>query len=232
MASTVKIRRTSCLHLIINCTNDKKCACTYVCFFPYLGTYMQKHILHQNWRKKSFPFGVCILGKGNVLSQAVLHFSSLLFVLQNKPKKVTAQQRAVRTSSQNHHIFPLSPPFHALSSTIPSSPPAPTGLPAGLLTSQVPMCHPLGCSPCVEPFSGKQRLSPPCPPPCPPINPAFGSGQAVAVKNCNISCNSSEGAVPAIQATCPRKVGIAVGITKSLCGQKSNDLSIQLQPCC
>lgn len=35
MAFTVKIRRTACLQLIVNCTKDKKCACTCVCFFPY-----------------------------------------------------------------------------------------------------------------------------------------------------------------------------------------------------
>lgn len=149
MASTVKIRRTFCLYLIINCISDKKCACTCVCSFPYQGTLVQKHILHQNWRKKAFPFGACNLGKVNLLSQAILHFASLFRINQ---KKATAQG-AISTNNQNHHVFHFFLSFMPSPHSSPPSPPAQTGLPASSLTSQIPVC-----SPCVEPSARKQQL--------------------------------------------------------------------------
>lgn len=48
----------------------------YMCLLLSIpGTsYAEPHSLHQNWRK-AFPFGICSLGKSNLLSQAaVLHF--------------------------------------------------------------------------------------------------------------------------------------------------------------
>lgn len=147
MASTVKLR-TACLHIIINCTNDKKCACTCACFFPYLRTFMQKDILHQNGRKKAFPFGVCNLGKGNLLSQAIPHFLSLSRINQKKPQHNNMPSGlTVRTTTPFPFLLPFVPCPHPF--------PPPPEHQQVFPTSQTPVCRPLGCSPCVEPFLRK-----------------------------------------------------------------------------
>lgn len=112
-------------------------------------------------------------------------------------------------------------PFMLCPHSSPPYSPEPTGLPSGLLTSQTPMCHLLGCSLCVKPFLGNSNFLLLLFPSCPPINPDFGNGQALLLGT-TTSCNSTQSAVPDIQDTPLRKVGITVGITKSLCGQRSN----------